>query len=143
MSTNPALLGPLHSQLVLFLMVAAGVYFLWRTAGHGVGSVSAAPHITGMSDFQYRNFSISESLSEETLAFTAQILRDGVVVGTVSNDGRGGADMWRFANRNDRIAFEEAAVAAHPQAHGRFDAQEMFSATLFETAMTTLLGSPA
>ncbi len=92
-----------------------------------------------MNTFAYRNIRIDERMSQETLAFTGDITRDGLTVGTVRNDGTGGADFWFFPAREDQVAFEEAAMASFPDAGGRFAAQEELSYELLVTAVEQVL----
>lgn len=53
-------------------------------------------------------FKAYHARSQETLNFTAHVVVDGKVVGTVENDGQGGACMVRFTDKT-----AEAAVLAH------------------------------
>lgn len=52
-----------------------------------------------------RNYKPIDALSEETVAFTAQIRLDGRAAGTVRNQGTGGAHKYDFETRSDREAF--------------------------------------
>lgn len=47
-----------------------------------------------MSTVELKNVKTSKFASEETICFEASVYVDGVKVGVVSNDGRGGCNMW-------------------------------------------------
>lgn len=75
------------------------------------------------------------AMSQETIAYTATITKDGTKVGTVRNDGCGGAD---FADLNDREAteaFQAAATQTYPSAHSPFEAQEELLLALHSHAL--------
>ena len=48
---------------------------------------------------------VARNLSEETTAYTAQVLRDGKPVGSVKNNGRGGGDHFSFDTVEEREIF--------------------------------------
>jgi hypothetical protein len=60
---------------------------------------------------------ISDHLSRETTAFTAQLQLDGRTIGKVANDGTGGSHHIRIVSDTDRAAFAELiggwAIAEH------------------------------
>ncbi len=47
---------------------------------------------------ELKNLKIAHHLSEETLAFTADVFVDGVKAGTVKNDGQGGSDICNLGS---------------------------------------------
>lgn len=47
-----------------------------------------------MSNVELKNVKTSKFASEETLCFEASVYINGVKAGSVSNDGRGGCNMW-------------------------------------------------
>jgi hypothetical protein len=61
---------------------------------------------------EVRNVKEVKSMSEETMCFTATVVIDGAVVGTVRNDGRGGAHMYSPPAIADRL--EEHAKTLPP-----------------------------
>ncbi len=85
----------------------------------------------------YRLIDLTEypALSEETVAYSATITKDGAEVGTVTNDGHGGADLPRFTDRATEAAFEEAAQSACPDAGDPFWATEDFLESLHQHAL--------
>ncbi len=63
---------------------------------------------------ELRNFRPAHSQSQETLAFTAAIHADGVRVGHVSNAGRGGANDFRYVDRETMMRVRAAIEAMPP-----------------------------
>lgn len=62
-----------------------------------------------VSGFRYSRYREDRQRSEETPAFTADIEFDGVRVGSVVNDGQGGADRIMFDDQETSDAFDAAA----------------------------------
>lgn len=52
---------------------------------------------------ELRKVSISTRMSEETLCFAAMVALDGVVLGEVRNDGRGGSHRYSTATLQQRL----------------------------------------
>lgn len=53
---------------------------------------------------------ICDFASQETLCFQANITLDGKKVGSVSNDGHGGCDLFSFTDKAARALFDEEAA---------------------------------
>ena len=60
--------------------------------------------------FSFKRFTSNQRLSEETLAYAADLYLDGRKVGSVRNDGRGGSDEIHF-DPEHRAAIEAAVEA--------------------------------
>lgn len=92
---------------------------------------------TSIRGFQYTRYRETQGASQETIAYTATIVRDGREVGKVFNAGGGGADMQTWADREDREAFQNAARAEYPDATDGFHAVELLSGALAGMAEMT------
>ena len=88
---------------------------------------------TSIGGFTYNDLCIDDRASEETLAFSAAVTRDGMPSGIVRNDGHGGCDVVRLDSGVDQRAFEALAVERHPDCDP-FTAAELLSADLFARA---------
>lgn len=74
-------------------------------------------------------------MSEETTAYSATITKDGRPIGTIRNDGRGGADLPRFNTAADRKDYETAAKAADPAEDEPWATEEAFAGNLLTHAL--------
>ncbi len=72
-----------------------------------------------MAEFSLKRIEISQSLSEETVAFGANIYRNGKLCGHVKNGGRGGSNEYYFEGRGTEGHEEafDAFIKALPQLH--------------------------
>lgn len=61
-----------------------------------------------------RNFKHDSRASEETVAFTADVCLDGVLVGHASNRGRGGMTLVRYASPEAKATAETYAATISP-----------------------------
>jgi hypothetical protein len=64
-----------------------------------------------LAQYELRNVKIAAHLSEETVAFTATLYRNGVRIGTTKNDGQGGPNMVRYTD----FVIQEVCRAEYPQ----------------------------
>lgn len=71
------------------------------------------------------NVAVYDRLSEETVAFSANLLIDGVKVGQVSNDGKGGCH--RYDLTNGHYSAVRDLVAAEPERDLEMDINKLVS----------------
>jgi hypothetical protein len=64
---------------------------------------------------------VSDHLSRESTAFTAQLQLNGRTIGTVTNDGTGGSHRIRIAADTDRAAFAELIAEWATAQHVAFE----------------------
>ena len=79
---------------------------------------------------ELRKVKIAKNLSEETIAFTADLWVDGEQIGYVRNDGRGGANlvspiMVKDQSTIGRIREFESWCETQPPRHNRHDVFDM------------------
>lgn len=74
---------------------------------------------------------VHEDMSEETLAFSALVVRQGEPVTRVRNEGRGGCHVYDWCGgQQARREFESAAAAALPER--TFEVEDAFVGTLLQ-----------
>lgn len=74
--------------------------------------------------YRLTNLNDYPAMSQETTAYTATITKHGQEVGTIRNDGRGGADLPTFPSRDTREGFEMAARLTHPESEESWAVEE-------------------
>lgn len=62
-----------------------------------------------------------ESLTDETLCFTASIYVDGKKIGTAQNAGHGGPNSYTFVSEQVRVMAERVGKEYDPSAYGGLD----------------------
>lgn len=85
--------------------------------------------------YRFTNVQTYPQMSEETTAYSATITKDGRTVGTIRNDGRGGADLPRFNTAQDDQDYADAAKAADPQEADSWVREEAFAGNLLAHAL--------
>ena len=81
---------------------------------------------------------ISDYLSRETTAFTAELQLEGRTIGTVANDGAGGAHHIRIADDSDRLAFAELIARWATAEHVAFEPADRLINTLLDLHEVTV-----
>lgn len=79
----------------------------WKSTGHYRVEFQSAGHTISLSSFEYY-----PRMSEETNAFVANLILDGVMVGECSNEGRGGCANY-YAYNNLDLANTIAGIVSH------------------------------
>jgi hypothetical protein len=78
-------------------------------------------------------FTLAKAKELASGAFYAEIKLNGEMVGDVSNDGRGGCDMYNFKNRESRELFSQAAREFVGDDETTLEVEDEFVTRLFLT----------
>lgn len=76
-------------------------------------------------------FTLAKAKELPSGAFYAEIKLNGKMVGDVSNDGRGGCDMYSFKDRESRELFNKAAKEVMGNAETPFEIEDAYVTRLF------------
>ena len=76
--------------------------------------MSDPTYVLNPGPYALKGFRSYPKLTEETLAFTASLTRDGKKVAEVKNDGHGGMNLTYFQDRAEERAFLDFARALPP-----------------------------